>query len=58
MLDFECPHCHKGFEIECEDLPDMACDSADWECPSCENKTKIGWYAVAEVRAKAGTIAG
>ncbi|VAW38880.1 hypothetical protein MNBD_GAMMA01-1294 [hydrothermal vent metagenome] len=50
MLDFECPHCHKEFEIEGDNLPDFACDDVIWECPECDKETKIGWYAVIEER--------
>jgi len=50
VLEFECPHCRQEVEIDGNDLPELVCDSIDWECPNCELKTKIGWYATIEER--------
>ena len=50
MLLFECPKCKKESEIEGGDLPDIASDYTEWECPKCEEITKIGWYATVESR--------
>lgn len=45
----ECPKC--GFDNDVsEDLPERACDDADFECFKCEHEFKIGWVAEAELR--------
>jgi predicted RNA-binding Zn-ribbon protein involved in translation (DUF1610 family) len=50
MLDFECPKCKKKSEVDGGDIPDLACDNTEWECPNCCEITNIGWYATVEER--------
>lgn len=49
-MEIECPFCKKESEVDGEDLPDNACDDAEYECPHCDYLMNIGWYATAEVR--------
>lgn len=49
-MEFTCPECGKPSEVYAEDLPELACDITDWECPKCGEITKIGWYAEVEER--------
>lgn len=49
MVTVECPKCEKACDVA-DDLPDCACDDAEFTCPFCEHEFSIGWYAVAEVK--------
>lgn len=50
MPSFTCPSCDTDNEVEWEDLPDRACDSAYYECQHCGQEMTIGWVAEIEVR--------
>ncbi len=49
-MDIECPNCNVNIEFDCDDLPPNACDDTDVDCPDCEHRFKVGWYATAELR--------
>ena len=49
-MNIKCPECDHEIELDCDDLPEMACDSNEIECPLCEHEFKVGWYATAEYR--------
>jgi len=50
MYEINCPDCEKEIQVESEDLPLMACDDADIECPHCYHEFKFGWIAQLETR--------
>lgn len=45
-----CDVCNKENEVECEDLPELACDEEEFECRHCHSILLIGWYVEAECR--------
>ena len=49
-MELDCPNCHVNIEFDCDELPSNACDSVDYDCPDCEHRFSVGWYAVAEIR--------
>jgi len=49
-MEVKCPRCGCFNEVEGDDLPDLACDSAEFECKICVHDFLIGWYAEVEVR--------
>jgi len=52
-MHIECPECGKNNDLDCDDLPERACDdNEDYQCKNeeCEHTFSIGWYAVAELR--------
>jgi len=49
-MNIECPECEFDNELDCDDLPDRACDDESFECKNCEHQFNIGWYATAELR--------
>ena len=46
----ECLQCEQESEVESENLPDRACDDADYTCLHCGHVFLIGWYAEVELR--------
>lgn len=51
-MDIDCPDCGKNNDLDCDDLPERACDdNENYECGHCEHIFSIGWYATAELRA-------
>lgn len=49
-MNIDCPECDKNNELDCDDLPERACDDGDVECKHCEHVFSAGWYATAELR--------
>lgn len=49
-MNIECPICNRVTDLDGDELPPLACDSNEWECPNCEATMLIGWYGEAEVR--------
>ncbi len=53
-MDIDCPECNKNHELDCDDLPDNACDSKEFECDTgdggCGFSFEVGWRAEAEIR--------
>jgi len=49
-MNIECPKCEFDNELDCDDLPNHACDSCEFECKNCEHEFLIGWTAEAELR--------
>ena len=49
-MEIECPKCDELQELDHDDLPDNACDDAEYECAHCEHEFVIGWTAEAEIR--------
>ena len=49
-MQVDCPYCENEINLECEDLPNNACDDLEIEYPHCDEHLKVGWYAEAEVR--------
>ena len=50
MFYLECPNCSAKLNIKGEDLPEMASDDFEYECPKCGEMLKVGWYPVVEIR--------
>ncbi len=51
-MNIDCPKCQEEQELDCDDLPKLACDSQDYECRNarCNHTFSVGWSAEAEVR--------
>ena len=49
-MNIGCPKCKQDNDIEGVDLPDRACDDADYKCIYCEHTFAIGWCAEVELR--------
>lgn len=49
-MDIECPECNYLNKDIGDELPELACDSTDFECGNCYHEFKIGWIAEVELR--------
>jgi len=49
-MEIECPECDKVNDIDGDDLPVRACDSAEFQCTLCDHLFDVGWYATVELR--------